>query len=173
MNDLISSELLHPYITEDYSIHNSTILGWFEQSYRGSITVTAQGIETQHTPNESLGKESDLPIRHRLYVNGSQSVSLLLLLLRSFFFYFACGPFGQRLVYHTKNTNKKTSVKLYMCTYGLNFGCVVLNSVLSRTWSIHINCQCISLPESPCIWNHLRPLRLCGSTFVSLKLLME
>ena len=35
-------------------------------------------------------------------------------------------------------------------------------SVLSRTWTQTFSCQCISQSESPCIWNHLRPLRLCA-----------
>ena len=39
---------------------------------------------------------------------------------------------------------------------GLNLGCVVLLSKLSK----NINYQCISLSESLCVWNHLRPLKI-------------
>ena len=53
-------------------------------------------------------------------------------------------------------SSKPGQVKLGVCD----------TSVLSCTWTKNINYQCISPSESPCIWNHLRPLRSCGSTFL-------
>ena len=44
-------------------------------------------------------------------------------------------------------------------TWGAQYFCP------SRTWTKNINCQCISLSESPCIWNCLTLLRMYDSVF--------
>ena len=102
----------------------------FRQSFGGSISITAQCIETQLMPNESSRKDLQIVVwsllhqvtpswcnlRHKV----STSVKLFLLLFLFFlsFFFLSPGHLSATVHNFSRETANRISTKLHMYTHG-------------------------------------------------------